>query len=154
MRLAAALVAAVALAVATPVALASEQHPKLTDIESDYMCLLCKVPLDESSSPAANQERAVLRRLIAQGLTASQIKQRMVADYGSDVLAAPPDSGFNILAWWLPIVGIVAGAVALGLLAWRWSRGRRGSPPDEPPSAPIEPDLEQRLDRELARFEA
>lgn len=149
MRLAAALVVAVALAVVTPVALASEQHPKLTDIESDYMCLLCKVPLDESSSPAANQERAVLRRLIAQGLTASQIKQRMVADYGSDVLAAPPDSGFNILAWWLPIAGVCAGALALAYGAWRWSRGRREA--GEPTG--IEPELERRVDEELARFE-
>ena len=69
------------------------------------------------------------------------------------MLAAPPDSGFNLLAWWLPIAGILAGGVALGLLAWRWSRGRRG-PPDEPPGAPLEPELERRLDEELARFDA
>ena len=152
-RLALALFAASALTLPAP-ALASEQHPTLAELEPELMCLVCHEPLDQSNSPFADRERALIRTYIAQGDTKSEIKDKLVAQFGIQILAAPPDSGFNILAWWLPIVGIVAGAVALGLLAWRWSRGRRGSPPDEPPSAPIEPDLEQRLDRELARFEA
>ena len=152
MRRAAALVAAAACAVAAPGVWASSAHPKLPEIEGDYMCLLCKVPLDESSSPAANQERAVLRHLIAQGLTASQIKDRMVADYGTDVLAAPPDNGFNILAWWLPIAGACAGALVLAYGVWRWSR-KRGEPPGGPTQARLEPSLERRLDEELARFD-
>ncbi len=150
MKLGVALVVAGALAVTAPVALASEQHPKLTDIEGDYMCLLCKVPLDESNSGAANQERAVIRRLIAQGLTASQIKKQMVADYGSDVLAAPPDSGFNIVAWWLPIAGICAGGLALAYGVWRWNRNR-GDPPGG--MTKLDAGLERRLDEELARFD-
>jgi cytochrome c-type biogenesis protein CcmH len=146
--------AAAALVAAAPAAMASDQHPTLTGIEGDYMCLLCKVPLDESNSPAANQERAVLRRLIAERLTASQIRSRMVADYGTDVLAAPPDSGFNILAWWLPIVGVLAGALVLAYGAWRWSRGRaEPAPGPSPAQARLDPALERRLDDELARFD-
>lgn len=152
MKLAVALVAAAALAVGAPVALASDHHPKLTDIEGDYMCLLCKVPLDESNSPAANQERKVLRRLIARGLTASEIKRQMVADYGSDVLAAPPDSGFNILAWWLPIAGICAGALGLAYGVSRWNR-KRGDTAEASTAALVDPSLERRLDEELARFD-
>jgi cytochrome c-type biogenesis protein CcmH len=149
----AAIAAAAALAVVAPVALASEQHPTLAEIEPEVMCLVCKTTLDQSDSAFANQERTLIRRLIDRGYTKSQIKKKLVAEYGPEILAAPPDSGFNILAWWLPIAGILAGAIALGWLVWRWSRGRRG-PPDEPPSAPLEPDLEQQLDRELARFDA
>ena len=85
MKLVAALAAAATLAVAAPAAWASEQHPTLPEIEGDYMCLLCKTPLDESSSPFANQERAVIRRLIARGLTKSQIKDELVKDYGSGI---------------------------------------------------------------------
>ena len=150
--LAASLAVAAVAAVAAPVALASEQHPTLAEIEPEVMCLVCKTTLDQSDSAFANQERTLIRRLIDRGYTKSQIKKKLVAEYGPEILAAPPDSGFNILAWWLPIAGILAGGVALGWLAWRWSRGRRG-PPDEPPSAPLEPDVEQQLDRELARFD-
>jgi hypothetical protein len=46
-------------------------------------------------------------------------------------------------------VGLVGGAVVLGALAWRWSRGR------EPPAGPrtLSPALERRVDDELARFD-
>jgi cytochrome c-type biogenesis protein CcmH len=154
-RAAAGLAVVAALAVAAPAALASERHPTLAEIEPDVMCLVCKTTLDQSDSAFANQERTLIRGLIARGYTKSEIKKKLVAEYGPEILAAPEDSGFNILAWWLPIAGILAGAVALGWLAWRWSRGRRG-PPDEPPPPPprIEPELERRLDQELARFEA
>jgi len=152
-RALAAIAALAALAVVAPVALASEQHPTLAEIEPEVMCLVCKTTLDQSDSAFANQERTLIRRLIDRGYTKSQIKKKLVSEYGPEILAAPPDSGFNILAWWLPISGILAGAVVLGWLAWRWSRGRRG-PPDEPPSAPLEPELEQQLDRELARFDS
>lgn len=152
MRTAAALVAAIAVAAAAPVAFASEQHPTLAEIEPDVMCLVCKVPLDQSDSAFANQERTLIRQLIAKGYTKSQIEDKLVAEYGPNILAAPPDSGFNILAWWLPIVGVLAGGMVLGYLAWWWSRGRRGPPPGDPPEL-IDPELEQRLDEELARFE-
>jgi cytochrome c-type biogenesis protein CcmH len=116
------------------------------------MCLVCHEPLDQSSSPFADRERALIRKYIAEGDTKSEIKDKLVAQFGDQILAAPPDKGFNILAWWLPIAGVLAGALALGYLAWRWSRGRRGAP-DEPVSR-VDPELEQRLDEELARFEA
>ena len=151
-----------AVVVAAPVALASERHPTLQEIEGEVMCPVCPgETLDQSHVPAANQERALIRSLIAGGLTKSQIKQRLVDEYGTDILAAPPKSGFNLLAWWLPIAGAVAAALALAFLAWRWSRGRREptAAPDGAPSsngrAPdLEPELERRLDEELARFDA
>ena len=71
---------------------------------------VCKTTLAESNSAFANQERTLIRSLIAKGYTKSQIKKRLVAEYGPEILAAPPDSGFNILVWWLPIAGVVGGA--------------------------------------------
>ena len=150
--LAASLVTVSALALAAP-ALASERHPTLVELEGEVMCLVCATTLDQSHSAFAERERALIRRLIAAGLTKSQIKDRLVAEYGEQVLAEPPKHGFNLLAWVLPIAGVIAAALVLCLLAWRWSRGRRG-PPDDRPEPPIEPELERRLDRELARYDA
>ena len=149
--LAAALAVVAALVVAWP-AIASEQHPTLAELEPELMCLVCHEPLDQSTSPFADRERALIRRYIAEGDTKSQIKDKLVAQFGVQILAAPPDSGFHILAWWLPIAGAAAGALALAFLARRWSRGRRG-PPDADRAAAIEPELERRLDEELARFD-
>ena len=136
-----------ALALA-PAALASEQHPSLTELEGDVMCPICNTTLDQSSSPAARQLKALISRRIAAGDTKSEIKDRLVAEYGPQILAAPPRKGFNLLAWLLPIAGVLVGAALLGLLAFRSSRR-------EPPAAAarLDPGLEQRVDEELARFD-
>ena len=136
-----------ALALA-PAALASEQHPSLTELEGDVMCPICNTTLDQSSSPAARQLKALISRRIAAGATKSEIKDRLVAEYGPQILAAPPRKGFNLLAWLLPIAGVLVGAALLGLLAFRSSRREPAAA-----AARLDPGLEQRVDEELARFD-
>jgi cytochrome c-type biogenesis protein CcmH len=81
-----------------------------------------------------------------------------VAQFGEAVLAAPPKKGFNLLAWVLPLVGIVVAGGAIAFLAVRWTRsGRRsGQTAGDPASngrRALDPELERRLDEELARFD-
>jgi cytochrome c-type biogenesis protein CcmH len=140
----------VAALLAVPVARASERHPTLSELEGEVMCPVCGTTLDQSNSPAAEQIKRVIARRIAAGDTKSEIKARLVANYGDSILAAPPRRGFGLLAWWLPIVGIVVAAVVVGIGAWRWSRAREPAP--QP--AELDPALERRLDDELRRFEA
>ena len=68
------------------------------------------------------------------------------------MLAVPPRKGFDWIAWLLPLAGLAVGAVLVGVLAWRWSR-RRGDAPPGDGDEPLDPELEHRLDAELARFE-
>lgn len=132
-----------------PLAQASERHPTSAELEGEVMCPVCGTTLDESNSPAAAQIKRVIASGIAAGDTKSEIKDRLVAEYGESILAAPRRKGFGWLAWGLPIVGILAGAALVGFGAWRWSAARE--PATTPP--PLDPALEQRLDDELARFE-
>ena len=69
------------------------------------------------------------------------------------MLAVPPRKGFDWLAWLLPIAGLAVGAVVVGGLAWHWSRGRDDEPPPSEGLEQLDPELERRLDAELARFE-
>jgi hypothetical protein len=63
--------------------------------------------------------------------------------------------GFDLLAWILPFAGIGVGAAALGGGAWYWSRGRPGAGPSPDDAAPpFDPELDRRVDEELARFDA
>ena len=131
-----------------PVARASERHPTLSELEGEVMCPVCGTTLDQSNSPAAQQIKRVIARRIAAGDTRTEIKDRLVADYGDAILAAPPHKGLGLLAWWLPLAGIVAAAAIVGFGAWRWSRARE----PEPEGQHLDPALERRLDDELARW--
>jgi cytochrome c-type biogenesis protein CcmH len=143
----------VALAVIAPAA-ASEQNPTLPELERELICPTCHETLAASTSPIA--ERIFIRARIAAGDTKSEIKDKLVDQFGESVLAAPPKSGFNLLAWVLPLVGIVLAAGVVGFLAYRWSRSRKAEEPG--PSAngrfSMDPELERRVDEELARYDA
>jgi cytochrome c-type biogenesis protein CcmH/NrfF len=132
-----------------PVARASERHPSQAELEGEVMCPVCGTTLDQSSSPAAQQIKRVIAGRIAAGDTKTEIKDRLVAEYGDAILAAPPRHGFGLLAWWLPIGGIVVAAVVVGLGAWRWSRAREPAPR----AVQLDATLERRLDDELRRFD-
>ena len=149
MRLAAALL--LALVLAAPAA-ASERHPTLGELEGEVMCPTCKTTLDQSNAPIANRIRQFISARIAAGDTESEIKAKLVAQFGPAILAEPSKHGFNLLAWVLPFVALGVGAVALGLLVWRWSRGRERSSA-APGGPPVDPELDRRVDEELARFD-
>ena len=151
------LVAVAALAFAAP-ALASEQHPTLTELEDQLMCPVCAgETLAQSDSLPAQRIKAHLQQRIRQGWTRSRIIDEEVDVWGTRILAAPPRHGFDLLAWVLPLAGILAAAGVLGVLAWRWSRRREEPEPLPGPSSlngrPLDPELERRLDDELARFD-
>src|SRR5215213_5206043 len=91
-----------ALALAVP-ARGAEPQASLTDIEDEVMCVGCGVPRElATEAPQAIQARNLIRRLIDQGLTKEQIKDRLVAEYGDEVLATPSDEGFDLAAWLVP----------------------------------------------------
>jgi cytochrome c-type biogenesis protein CcmH len=142
--------AALALVVVAP-AFASEQRPTPAELESELICPVCETTLDSSDAPVARLMKARIRERIAAGDTKSEIKAYFVDQFGEGVLAVPPRKGFNLIAWLLPLAGLGAGVVVVGVLAWRWSRKRDDDPGED---EKLDPALEQRLEDELARFES
>ena len=139
-----------ALAFAGPAAAACAQpRTSLSYLEGEVMCPTCHTTLDQSDSAAARRIEAFIQTRIDQCATAAQIKSELVANFGAGILAAPPRKGFDLLAWWLPIGGVLAGALLLGVGVWRWSRART---PDEG-QPPVDDDTERRLDELLARLD-
>jgi cytochrome c-type biogenesis protein CcmH len=150
LRLAA--VAAAALVCAGPAAAACA-HPKtsLTYLEGQIMCPTCHTTLDQSDSQAAERIRVLIQQHIDRCETADQIRTMLVANYGSRILAAPTHKGLDLLAWWLPLGGVIGGAAVLALGVWRWSRKRDDEPDD--PGAALDAGDEQRLDELLAHLD-
>lgn len=150
-----ALVLALGALVAAPGALASDAHPTLGELEGEVMCPTCKTTLDMSRSPVADRIRRFITGRIDAGDSKSEIKTRLVEEFGQAVLAEPSKRGFNLLAWVLPLVGIVLAAIVLGGLAYKWSRSRAtgGGGPGGAAGDRLDADTERKLDEELARFE-
>ena len=151
-------VAVVALALAGPAAAAcTKPRASLASLEGQVMCPVCHTTLDQSDSAVADRIRVFIRARIARCETADQIKSELVASFGQSILAAPPRRGFDLLAWWLPVGGVLLGAAVLGVGVWRWTRGREPAPAAGDPRtngrAPLDPELERRVDEALARFE-
>ena len=146
------LLASLALALLAPAAGAVKPRATLNDIEDEVMCPTCGTPLNlATDAPLANDERALIRRLIVQGKTKEQIKHRLVQEFGPNVLALPKSSGFDLAAYLVPVALAAAGLIAIVVLALRWRRRRPA------PAAAAAPDLDsadaRRLDSELARFD-
>jgi cytochrome c-type biogenesis protein CcmH len=123
--------------------------PNAADLEAELVCPVCETTLDQSNAPVAERMKLFLRERIAAGDTEQEIKDALVREFGPGVLATPEKSGFGLLAWLLPLATLAGGAVAVALLLRTWSL-RRGAPAAE---AELDPELERRVDEELARFE-
>jgi len=88
-------------------------------IARELNCPVCQgYDLLECPLEVCAQMRDVIRQRLAAGEDPEAIKAAFVADYGPQVLNAPPPRGFFLLAWLLPIVALAIGGVfALTFLA-------------------------------------
>ena len=143
-----------ALALCAVALIAAAPQTTLTDIEDEVMCPTCGVALNIAESPQADEQRALIRDLVADGLTKDEVKDRLVAEYGSTVLADPPDEGFGKASWLVPLGVVAALRVGAALLLPRWRRRSRAAADAEPTGGgpAISAADERRLDEDLARF--
>ena len=123
----------------------------LPDVEDEVMCVECGTVLNISTSPVADQERALIRRQIAQGRDKEEIKAALVEEYGPAVLAMPDEGGFGIAVYLVPaLLALLAGG-GLAVAARRWRRSAGDGPPAAGPE--LDPADRSRLDAELAAFD-
>jgi len=76
----------------------------------------------DSPSGLAADMRAVIRTRLAAGAGDQQILDEFVASYGDSILTEPPKRGISLGVWLGPIIGVMVGAVLLGLLVRSWRR--------------------------------
>jgi len=151
-RLALVLAYLLAAAMATP-ALAAQATWSEADLESQLMCPVCHTLLSNSQSAEANRIRTVIDQKHRQGWSEARTRDYLVAQFGEEVLAAPPKHGFYLLAWLVPAAVLLVGVALAVLMARAWSGGRGGGDGPSPP-APPDAEMDARIDAELAREEA
>ena len=101
-------------------------------IESVVRCPSCEdLSVATSSAPTALTVRSTVRQLIAEGRTDQQVKDYLVARYGSSIVLEPPASGWSLLVWLLPLLGGLVATVAVATVLIR----RRHAVDEEPAGA-------------------
>ena len=97
---------------------------KAQSIDKSLICPVCpSETIDQAQVELAQQMRLVVREKLAEGWTKGQIQQFFVDRYGEDVLAAPPKSGFSLLAWIVPPIGVFWAGVLLVIVVRAMRKG-------------------------------
>ena len=134
---------------------------RVTAVGATVRCPICPepIPLNDVQTAQAIHMRQFIRDQLRHGLSEDQVRQELVARYGTGILLAPPQGGFDLLAWVVPFGALVACSIAALVALRRWSSS--GALPDDPspPALPTGVDspearrYEELLDRELAARE-
>ena len=126
------------------------------EIYRSLMCPICPgQTIDQSSSELSVQMRSLVREKLEQGETREEILQFFVERYGETVLAAPVKSGFNLIVWLAPILGILTGGIMLWVIIRRWVRGKDKSSTELLPTTPDDSHDEKyrrQLEKDLKDF--
>jgi cytochrome c-type biogenesis protein CcmH len=136
---------------------AAAQGPTPTDDEVNHVakqlyCPVCEsTPLDVCPTEACRQWRDLIRTMLAEGKSESEIKQYFVEHYGARVLAEPPN---RLVAYLVPAVAILLGAFLLfrGFQMWmKPSPTQAGAADAEQEAKPAQDPYVARLEEELKK---
>ena len=95
----------------------------LQDLENALMCKCddkCGKVLINCTCSTSDKTRVKLSKMLESGLTGEQIIKSQVDKYGETVLSAPTKFGFNLTAWVMPFVALIAGGVGVRKIINSW----------------------------------
>jgi len=105
-------------------------------------------PVSEHYSGASWEIREGIRQMLAEGKTREQILEFYVAKHGKRILSAPEASGFNSLAYYLPLVFLILG-IPLIVFAVLKLKSRTPVEASAPSHSKIDPRYSKLLEQEL-----
>jgi cytochrome c-type biogenesis protein CcmH len=89
-------------------------------LSQELRCMVCQnQSIDDSEAPLAHDLRVLVRQRLETGDSDKQVLDFIVARYGDFVLLKPPLQLDTLLLWGLPPTALVAGLIALAVLAQR-----------------------------------
>ena len=115
----------------------STEEARFRMLVAELRCVMCQnQSLADSNAQIAMDLRREVLALMREGRSDTEIRDHLVARYGEFVLYRPRLHGANWLLWLGPLVFLLAGAVAVGLILRR-NRGQAATVP------PVGDDSEQ-----------
>ena len=122
----------------------------LQDLENALMCKCddkCGKVLINCTCSTSDKTRGTFTKMLESGLTVEQIIKMQVDKYGETVLSAPTKFGFNLTAWVMPFVALVAGGFGVRKVLSSWVRKKDDSDSAESPNE--EPEISEKYSKRL-----
>lgn len=130
---------------------------RVQTVASQLKCPVCQgESVADSQATIAQQMRQVIREQLQSGKSEQDVVQYFVRSYGDQIVWLPPWQGFSLLAWLVPIIFLLGGAVLVGIVLYEWRSGGAAAEKNESGSKDeilLDADLEQyraQLEAELA----
>jgi cytochrome c-type biogenesis protein CcmH len=131
-----------------------------SEVEGEFMCDCgCGDVLVNCTCDRSEEMRAIINGMIKDGMTKDQIIDDFVSQFGEVILSSPPPRGFNLVAYAVPMTGLLLGAVIAVVLVRRWSSHGREEDWDEDPRGDdvdeegVSDEMSRKIDEELDRME-
>jgi cytochrome c-type biogenesis protein CcmH len=99
-------------------------------LQRQLRCVVCQgESLDESNAPLAGDLRRLIRSMIQQGRSDTQIENYLIAKYGDFILMKPPLEPETYLLWFGPLIVVVIGGTAAAAAIFRARKMARAEMP-------------------------
>lgn len=123
---------------------------KAREIDGLLIAPCCwRQPVSAHFSPAADEVKAEVRRLLNVGLSKDEVLDKFVVEYGERILAKPKAAGFNLLAYFLPVVFLALGAAVALLIIKKLRPRAEAAAVQSHTSAKVDSKVSERLEKEL-----
>jgi cytochrome c-type biogenesis protein CcmH len=115
------LVAALASLLFASAALADDPlAAKELQVERQLGCPICtNLPLNVCDNQICVQMKGVIHDKLAAGETPDEVVAYFVNRYGEGILLTPPEQGFNLAVWYLPVAALALGALVVWMVVRR-----------------------------------
>lgn len=126
-----------------------------SEIEAELMCDCgCGDVLVNCTCERSEEMRAIITGMINDGQSRTQILATFVSQFGEVILSSPPRKGFNLVAYSVPLAGLLVGSVVAVSLARRWRSSKRDEEDEEPETKDvISEELEEKIRGEMENLE-
>ena len=131
----------------------------LADLENALMCKCddkCGKVLINCTCSTSDKTRAEFTKMLDSGLTVNQIIDMQVEKYGETVLSSPTKSGFNLTAWAMPFVALLAGGFGVSKIieAWKKKTAPKDEAVEDEEDSPLSAKYSSRIQDELDKIES
>jgi cytochrome c-type biogenesis protein CcmH len=135
--------------------LAQQQSDRVKSVGSRFLCMCgCNQVLTQCNHVGCTVSTSMLKELggwVARGDSDAVITAAFVKEYGTTVYAEPPKSGFSLVAWSMPAVYFLAGAIFVIFVIRKWRRGPASVMQTTPGAIPVSAEALDRARAQAAR---